>query len=52
MLPEWIASQRQARGLCACCGAPAFGTWAGTGELLCERHVTERQRAADDRFRD
>jgi len=34
--PEWVTSQRKARGLCECCGqAPATTTWAGTGQDVC-----------------
>jgi hypothetical protein len=34
--PEWITSQRKARGLCECCGQePAATEWAGTGQIIC-----------------
>ena len=36
MIPEWLAGQRRARGLCECCGQqPAVTVWAGTDQLIC-----------------
>jgi ribosomal protein L37AE/L43A len=43
-LPEWVRSQRRARELCATCGQPAMGTWAGTGEWICQDCITAKQR--------
>lgn len=35
-VPEWVQSQRRARGLCESCGQnPAVTTWAGTGQDVC-----------------
>jgi hypothetical protein len=35
-VPEWVTSQRRARGLCEQCGqAAAVTEWAGTGQLIC-----------------
>lgn len=43
-VPAWIRSQRIARYLCVVCGDPAITEWAGgSGDTLCQRHLTERQ---------
>ena len=35
-VPDWVVSQRRARGDCESCGErPAVTEWAGTGELIC-----------------
>jgi hypothetical protein len=42
--PEWIASQRKARGLCECCGQePAVTEWAGTGQDICWTCVDKKR---------
>lgn len=42
--PQWIKSQRLARGQCEACGqAPAATTWAGTGEQVCWSCCLSRQ---------
>ena len=34
--PDWVISQRRARGDCECCGERAAATeWAGNGQMIC-----------------
>ena len=45
-IPEWVASQLAARGICECCGSlPAATVWAGTGQRICWECVDRKREA-------
>lgn len=48
-VPDWIASQRRARGDCQTCGErPAAVEWAGNSQLICWECCERRSQAHPD----
>jgi hypothetical protein len=45
-VPAWVVGIWRDRYACETCGVPAVSVWAGTGELVCQAHLTCKQQEA------